>query len=171
MREKWRSVVGYEGRYEISDCGNVRSLRTPCGTYRQHPLTRKSQTTACGHLKIQLQRPKNFYIHRLVLEAFVGSCPPGLQCRHLDGDPTNNALGNLVWGTQIQNYADRRRHGVCNTGERNGMARLTWRQVRIIRELKARGCPVTQQRLAKWFDVPASVISNIRRGIRWQELA
>ncbi len=54
-------------------------------------------------------------IHRLVLEAFVGPCPEGMECRHLDGDGTNNRLENLAWGTPKENSADRRRHGtqVC----------------------------------------------------------
>jgi hypothetical protein len=57
------------------------------------------------------KKSRLFRVHRLVLEAFVGPCPPGHECRHLDGNPANNQLSNVVWGTPAQNAADRRRHG------------------------------------------------------------
>ena len=63
-----------------------------------------------GHLYIFV-RGKKRYIHQLVLEGFVGKRENGLETRHLDGNPANNQLSNLVWGTRQENQFDRLRHG------------------------------------------------------------
>ena len=57
--------------------------------------------TVCGRLQL---------IHRLVLESFVGECPQGMECRHLDGNPQNNNLSNLRWGTHSDNVRDAVKH-------------------------------------------------------------
>lgn len=60
-----------------------------------------------GHQKVDLyygkRRRKKMYVHRLVLEAFTGPCPKGMECLHADDDPTNNHLTNLRWGTHSDN--------------------------------------------------------------------
>lgn len=60
---------------------------------------------------------QTFYKHRLILEAFVGPCPEGMECRHLDDNKENNALYNLCWGTSLENSQDLER----NTGHRRGV--------------------------------------------------
>lgn len=106
--ERWLPAAGFEGRYEISDAGRVRNL---------HGLVLKTSRTNKGYLRV-LGR----FVHRLVLEAFIGPCPSGMECRHLDGNPSNNRLENLLWGTPLENANDRRRHGtvpfklVCSNG-------------------------------------------------------
>jgi hypothetical protein len=120
MIERWLPVPGYEGLYEVSDAGSVRSvprvvLRSVIipvkragkllkGTPRQHH----------GDLKVYLcknGRPTTCLVHRLVLLAFVGPCPPGYECLHDDGNPANNVLSNLHWGTPLENAQDMLRHG------------------------------------------------------------
>ena len=54
---------------------------------------------------------RHYLIHRLVLETFIGPCPEGEVCRHLDGDKRNNSLNNLCWGTLKENTQDAIRHG------------------------------------------------------------
>ena len=81
------------------------------------------------------------FVHRLVLEAFVGPCPPGLQTRHRDGNAENNRLGNLRWGTSQENADDKRRHGTVQFGEDNSHAKITASDVRRIRRLLAAGVP------------------------------
>ena len=61
----------------------------------------------------------NHYIHRLVLETFVGPCPDSMECRHLDSDRTNNRLGNLKWGTKSENHQDAIKRGT-HSGLTNG---------------------------------------------------
>ena len=101
--ENWKPIPGYEGRYEVSDQGSVRN--------RVKKLAQA--TMRSGHLTVHLNRQTQ-YVHRLVLFAFVGALPANTQrmeARHLDGNPTNNKLTNLAWGTVVENRADRRRLG------------------------------------------------------------
>jgi hypothetical protein len=66
----------------------------------------------------------NQFVHRLVLAAFVGPCPEGMEVRHLDGNPANTRLANLRYGTHSENELDKVRHGThhearkthCNRG-------------------------------------------------------
>lgn len=103
MQEVWKAIPGYEGRYEVSDLGYVRN--------RTKELAQA--TMLSGHLTVHLGR-QTHYVHRLVLFAFVGVPPANTQrieARHLDGNPANNNLTNLAWGTVAENRADRRRLG------------------------------------------------------------
>lgn len=105
---EWREVPGFPG-YEVSDQGQVRSFRRYVV-----PRLLKPGETIWGHLLVVLQRDGGHtrHIHRLVLESFVGLRPPGMETRHLDGNPKNNRLTNLRWGTRSENSLDRVRHGV-----------------------------------------------------------
>lgn len=120
--ETWKPVCGREGLYEVSDHGNVKSLprKTTSGRimklvpdkhdYRYVTLTKDGK---------QVRRP----VHQLVMEAFAEPCPPGMEVRHLDGNPANNrwapgneaetraAGGNLFYGTHARNMLDKREHG------------------------------------------------------------
>lgn len=107
--ERWLPVVGYEGRYEVSDLGRVRE-RTGFGLVFMKPLT----PLPSGHLRFSVSgmgKPRGQrYVHRAVLEAFVGPCPPGMECCHWDDDPANNRLENLRWDTPSGNARDRVRN-------------------------------------------------------------
>lgn len=106
------------------------------------------------------------YVHRLVLEAFVGECPAGEVCLHRDRDTSNNRLGNIHWGTQIENAADRSRHGTQRRGEMCSYAKLKESQVREIKALwLAREC--TQQEIADRYGVSRSTVGDIVNGKRW----
>jgi len=115
--ENWRSVVGFEGSYEVSDLGRVRSLdRIIIRKDGMHVSLKgkilKHSHNPKGYCQLILNPGNNNRkIHTLVLEAFVGPAPPGLECRHADGDKTNNRLNNLSWGTGSENTLDRVRHG------------------------------------------------------------
>lgn len=118
--EQWRPVVGYDGVYEVSDHGNVRSLDRMVqirddGRQRHE----RGRLLSPGHdhhgyrlivLRAHGAR-RTRWVHQLVLEAFIGPKPLGQVTRHLDGDPTNNHLSNLTWGTYSENVADRVAHG------------------------------------------------------------
>lgn len=108
--ERWLPVPGYEGLYEVSDQGRVRSIPRP----RTSGGLRKAERHAHGYAQVGLCRSgrrKMFTVHRLVLRAFVGEPQPGQECRHLDGDPSNNQLSNLAWGSRSENMLDAVRHG------------------------------------------------------------
>jgi hypothetical protein len=107
--EQWLGVVGFDDLYEVSNFGRVRSVRRPGSAGgliapAAHPS---------GHLYIGLHRGKrtSVQVHRLVLEAFVGACPQGMEALHANGDPADNRLENLRWGTRSENQRDRIRHG------------------------------------------------------------
>jgi hypothetical protein len=112
----WRPVIGYAGFYEVSDQGHVRSLDrvTASGPRRGKLLKPQILNNSAKHLQVSLSRYGNArhrLIHQLVLEAFVGPRPPGLECRHLNDDSTDNRLSNLVWGTRSENLHDMVRNG------------------------------------------------------------
>jgi len=104
-------------------------------------------------------------LHHVILETFAGPCPPEMQARHLDDDPSNNNLDNLAWGTPKQNAADRDRNGKTARGERNGYSKLTEQQVRKIRKLILLG--QTCRSIAIRFGVSLSKISSIGTGRSW----
>lgn len=122
----------------------------------------ESITLSDGHVEVYE------YVHRFVLEAFVGPCPPGLECRHLDGDRGNNRLSNLCWGTTQENAEDRVRHGTTNRGERHPMALLTEEEVRWVRTRFAAG--VSQAEIARSLRVSRSTVYLIVHRIRWGHL-
>lgn len=114
-QEVWLPVVHFVG-YEVSDQGNIRSLdRTlPCGDkMRRHKgrVLKPGKAPKGGHRFVALTGGRSRYVHRLVMEAFVGPCPDGMEVRHGDGDPDNNHLTNLAYGTHADNARDMLRHG------------------------------------------------------------
>lgn len=115
--ETWKAVVGYEGYYEVSDRGRVRSVDRSVLTVRgvrRYKGRLLALNENKGYPLIALSRGGNqthFYVHRLVLEAFVGSCPEGMEACHNDGNPGNPQLENLRWDTRSENERDRVRHG------------------------------------------------------------
>lgn len=114
----------------------------------------------CVGLRTMDHRIKKISVHRLVLLAFVGPCPEGMEACHNDGDSTNNSLSNLRWDTPKNNHADKKKHGTVNLGEENPSAKLTEEQVRMIRRLyDLRG--VSIYRLAKDFGCSWHNIRNI----------
>jgi hypothetical protein len=102
--------------YRVGDDGAVWSQVYPAGPgkrrlgeWRQLKPTPQYR----GHMTVYLGRKDQRFVHRLVLEAFVGPCPEGMECRHKDGNPGNNRLDNLAWGTRKENHADSVEHGTA----------------------------------------------------------
>jgi hypothetical protein len=104
-------------------------------------------------------------VHWLVCLAFHGAPPVGHVPCHKDGVKVNNSASNLRWGTQRDNWADRRLHGTDVDGERNGRARLKGQDVARIRHLLLAG--EKQVNLAKQFGVTQATISKIRLRKIW----
>lgn len=105
----WKPVKDYAGLYEVSNEGDVRSL--PRNTTRGRIL--KPGKVNKGYLSVRLCKegqPKMHYVHRLVMQAFVGECPADMETNHLDEDKTNNCVANLQYTTRKQNI----NHGTRN---------------------------------------------------------
>lgn len=173
-REVWRPILGWESLYEVSDFGRVRSLArtaervsrwgTPA-TYRVRARMRALIPDEFGYLGVSLYQDKRVWtvrVHTLVLSAFVGPCPEGMECRHLDGNPSNNRLENLAWGTRLENAGDRHRHGTTLAGEKNHASKASDAEVAEIRALLAAG--KTGRSVADQFGLSESCISKIRTG-------
>lgn len=171
MEEQWKDIPGYEGMYQASTFGRVRSL--PREVVRKHAhgghavwryagrvLAAKAKN--CGHINVSLGANNSKLVHRLVLETFVGPCPQGMECLHRDGNPANNCLDNLHWGTRHENRADIRRHAQMYR-RRQGS---TWLAEDTIRSIKRElaGRQVTQRMLAAKYGVHVNTINNINRG-------
>lgn len=151
--EEWRPVVGFEGRYEVSSFGRVRSTLTRVqpdkgarwiAGGKARTLTLKPNRT--GYLRAALyngitEGHRRYLVHHLVLEAFVGPRPERMDGCHNDDDRTNNRIDNLKWGTPEQNWEDRKRNGRSfpAQGESHGMAKLTTEQVLAIRKRSEQG--------------------------------
>ncbi len=105
------------------------------------------------------------HVHVLLLITFTGPPCDGQQCCHIDGNPRNNQLTNLRWGTSRVNAADRERHGRTARGIQNGRAQLTSEQVVAIRQRVAKGA--VQRRLAEEFSISTSTINDIVHHRRW----
>lgn len=90
-------------------------------------------------IRLDGSKPKAYMIHRLVLEAFVGPCPRGHEACHNNGNPADNRLENLRWGTREDNLRDIVRHGTRRKGDSHGRAKLTAKDVYAIRTLRDRG--------------------------------
>jgi len=123
---EWTEVPGFPG-YFVSRDGALRGRRGK---------TMRPMTSRDGHLYVIAyvqDRGVKLWAHRAVLAAFVGPCPPELECRHLDGDPSNNCVGNLAWGTRAENMRDKALHGRELRGEQKSSAKLTAEQARAIR--------------------------------------
>lgn len=113
--ERWLPVPGWEGLYDASDWGRIRSLprRTSAGM-RGGRILKGRRLPKTGYLRVHLCKDGDkdeLYIHQLVLLTFKGPCPPGEQACHGDGNPANNRLSNLRWGTPSENIYDNVRNG------------------------------------------------------------
>lgn len=169
MHEEWRSVVGFEGWYEVSNLGNVRRSRAGKRTYvgRQlRPSKRKN-----GRLTVYLRREGRDLqreVHRIVADAFIGPCPEGKEVNHIDGYPDNNKADNLEYVTRSENVLHAYRLGLlrANCGEDQHLAKLTTEQVVVIR-----GCKdVPSTLLAKVFSVSKPTIAAVRRMKTWRHV-
>ena len=167
--EKWKPVVGYEGIYEVSDSGRVRTDSRASSVHKRYrPGTvLKPNEASNGYLHVPLNRKgkKLPTIHSLVLTAFKGPKPAGQESRHIDGNNKNNKAKNLAWGTRKQNASDRITHGTSLNGTRHPLSKLTENQVLEIRQMWERGS--TQAFLAVNFRISKSNVRSILKRRTW----
>ncbi len=114
--EQWKPVVGYEGLYEVSDQGRVRSVDRDIlckdGRIRSIPGRMKKLTVSRdGHSRTGLGKSDTALVHRLVAAAFLGPCPDGMEVCHWNDCPSDNRLSNLRYGTRGSNLRDAVRNG------------------------------------------------------------
>ncbi len=121
-----------------------------------------------GRLHLRLCRDNKAIhkqVHRLVLEAFVGFCPKGMECCHDDGNHLNNHLINLRWDTRKANAADKKRHGTVLRGSRVSGSKLTEEDIPEIRRLLTEGW--TLERIGSLYGVTMHAIWRIKHRKVW----
>jgi NUMOD4 motif-containing protein len=163
--EEWRPIPDYEGFYEASDWGNIRSAIGRGHGSRKGRVLRPGLTSGpTPRLSVALYKDgkgRTRLVHHLVLEAFKGKRKPGQEALHGPGGPLDNRLVNLRW----ENELDKVRDGTSNRGERNRGAKLTEAQVTEMRIRYAAG--ETQQILAGTYRISVGAVSQIVTGVRW----
>ena len=166
--ETWRPAVGFEGFYEVSDKGRVRSLHA---VSRGLILSQLSHTG--GYKRVMLWvmgSAKQVFIHTLVLEAFVGPRPSGAQVAHADGSKDNNELDNLRWATPSENQADREKHGTGRVGKGSYQKnRFDAGQVRKMRASYEEGHSITA--VAEQFGFPRTSVADVVNRRTWKGVA
>ena len=155
--EIWKSIAGFEGFYEISDRGRVRSLDRIVGG-PLGPNTRifpgkllQPVIMKIGYQKVSLRngaRTQQRYVHELVLETFIGPRPQGAVARHFpDACKTNNAVNNLCWGAEWENAGDYRKHYISD------------KDIERVHSLRESGW--SQQDIADEFEISQGYVSGI----------
>lgn len=179
--ERWLPVAGYEGAYEVSDHGRVRSLDRVEQYERRDQYSGRVLTVRRGHrgrllspgrmngghLSVALSRGNSQLVHVLVLTAFVGPCPIGCECLHRNGIPSVNHLANLRWGTRAENVADAIAHGAMPVGDQKWNAKLREQDIPGIVERFGRHSFAA---IARDFGVREATIRNIANGRTWQHV-
>lgn len=175
----WREVPGYGGWYEVSSQGEVRSWHAPRDGKSPEPvrateprLLSANTNPRSGYQSVQLAnegKKTRYYIHRLVLLAFVGECPEGMEACHNNGNRADNRLVNLRWGTKEENQHDRVRHGTDVKGEDSHSAKLTEVIVKEARELYAAG-GYSYSGLARKYGVTAGAIYQAVTKKTWKHV-
>lgn len=168
--EIWKDIPGYEGAYQASSLGRIRSVdhvtvqKLPRGVcsgvkHKGRVLTqRRHNNTRVPYLVVDLKfrgKHERLLVHTLVAAAFLGERPVGYEVRHLDNDPQNNRATNLAYGTHVENMAD-----TVSAGRH--CHKLTPEQVAEIRVRISSG--ETNTHICIDYGVSDVVISNIRLG-------
>lgn len=133
MMEEWKEIPGYEGLYECSNFGKVRTcpihITTECGYYVFSDREEVNQFQRGKYLDVYLVKGpeiKMHRVHKLVLWTFVGFPPDNKpHGRHLDDQKNNNRLDNLAWGSAQENVQDAIRNGVFQMGSRHRCSQMT----------------------------------------------
>lgn len=163
--EDWRAIPGWEGFYEVSNTGRVRSVARTIpfadGRFRFYPSkTRATHPDGFGYLKVTLKRKgvdQRVLVHQAVAAAWIGPRPPGLEVCHGDGDKINNRLENLRYDTRAANYADAVRHGTTARPRK-------FPEQDIVEVRSLQGIPLAD--VAEAYGISKTHVCNIQRGNR-----
>lgn len=174
---EWRDIPGYEGYYQISSTCVVKGLkrivaRSDGGTTTRPEAILAQQTNEWGYMTVGLnknRKRKHMLVHRIMLLAFVGECPDGMEINHKNGNKNDNRLENLEYCTHSENQ----KHacnvlGFVTRGVRHGRAKLNDGLVREIRYLHANG--MSHSKLSAKYHVSEKVIYCVVNRKSWRHV-
>ncbi len=174
---QFATIERYPG-YRFGDDGSVWSSLRRQGSFEYKPSDQwrklRPSKNSDGYMLIHLKSSDGtihrcLTVHTLILEAFVGPCPPNCEARHFpDGNRSNNAKSNLIWGTRSENFYDKWHQGTMPHGENHHQSMLTEDSVREIRRRKSAGESLSK--LAAAFAVNKTTVARVIRGESWQWL-
>ena len=172
IQEIFKPITGF-GNYEISNLGNVKSLRRIAPNnqpIRERILKPGTGTNGYKYVVFRIEgKSHTKYIHRLVGLHFIENPKNYNQINHKDGDKFNNRVSNLEWCNQSHNMLHAIENGLCNIrGHSQHSSKLTEDDVREIRRLKNSG--MLQYKIAEQFGICPQTLSNIIRGKIWKWL-
>ncbi len=167
MAERWRSVVGFEDKYQVSNLGRVRKI--------QDGVLVSQHLNPDGYTELALWhegRNHYFKVHTLVAAAFLGPRPLGKEVNHIDLVRSNNKASNLEYLSHAQNLAHSSANGskFGARGERHGQAVLTRQDVIRIREARRSGYFSSYAEMSRSLNIPYHLVYRVARGIFWREL-
>lgn len=166
--EIFRPVAGFEKDYRISDHGTILSIHRKSSWVQLRP----SFKTGRGKVSLDRRRtvpPKQLFVHHLVLQSFGFPRPsPSHVTRHLNGNPFDNRLTNLRWGTVAENSKDMIRHGRSLRGVKSKKAKLT--ELMVSEIIASLDSGVSQYKIAAQYAVTQSTIWKINVGENWGHL-
>ncbi len=168
--ERWLPVVGYEGLYEVSDLGRVRSLdRFVSHRYGGVQLKKGKVLAPCfhrhGYPKVGLWKDGVQTVpcvHVLVAAAFLGPCPAGMEVLHGKAGSRDCRLSNLRYGSHEENQQDMLRDGTAQTGTKAHSSKLTEEDVRAIRRSNETGVALRRR-----YGISSAQVSRVRTGKNW----
>lgn len=166
MKEIWKNVVGYEGLYQVSSEGRIKSMRTT--------KVMKARVNKYGYKQLTLYKENQQgrttkTLHRLVAIAFIPNIKNLATVNHKDLDKLNNNISNLEWATFAENTEHAKRLGAMQDlqwGSKNSSSKLTEEDVFRMREMWKSG-KYLKKEIAKQFNVSPSNVTQILKGKRW----
>ena len=171
MKTIIKPVPGQDG-YFVSNDGNVYTQwinKGKHGLVKGSDLIMLKGSKSMGRYKtIRFGRKgKVVAVHRLVYETFIGEIPKGMVIRHLNDNPEDNHIGNLAIGTHKDNMADAISNGIFPRGSKNGISKLTEKDVKEIRDINK---TYTQENIAKMYGVSRRTIGMILKNEIWKHV-
>lgn len=165
MEEIWKDVVGYEGKYLVSNLGRIKSL--PKKSWKgERVLKETDKTNYCFIDLCKDGTVKKFLVHRLVAIAFIPNPEGKPQVNHINGIKRDNKLSNLEWVTRSENQKHSIEIGLRSArGEKNSQSKLTKEQVLEIYHSNERGFI-----LCKNYNIKQSTICDIKSGRSWYHI-
>lgn len=172
--EKWKQIPGYEGVYEVSDRGRIKSVgrykhpRKDRSAYWQNERILSQYKQKNGYMMVCLAKDgtnRTFSVHRLVLRSFVGEPEAKYEACHNNGKRDDNNLENLRWDTRVNNFKDRDWHGKTACGTKNGWAKLDDEKVnKILADARP------NRQIAKDYGVSSVTIDRIKSRLTWAHI-